>query len=301
MTMKRLTLLSLLLPGLASAQTIVDYSTQPTNSTLPAAGSAWWHSAVNSNTAGQNMNVGRFTSPNTFTATGNLNTSRVITQATLATEAPSALTGNLSSGNAYQFKFGFGEAGVITGASNVSASATATTLRVFGSPAANGSAVIDTTKSVAVDVWTANPLRMALMLYEGNATQDYSTAGVFKTGVGSLEWMGGTGTNALRTTGAPGGFLLNAGWNTVTFTFSSATFRGLTGNGIFNPFTANRAAINGFFFSPVLDGNNTYSAQAHNVVMDSWRQVSPVPEPSTFVALAVGAGALLRRRKGRKV
>ncbi|RYG25188.1 PEP-CTERM sorting domain-containing protein [bacterium] len=298
--MKRLTLLTLLLPGIASAQSFVDYSTQPTNYTLPAAGSTWWHSAVNSNTAGQNANVGRYSNPNLYTATGNLNVSRVITQATLASEAPSALTGNLSSDNAYQFKFGFGEAGTITGASNVSSNAAATTLRVFAAPSANGSAVIDTTKRVQVDVWTANPLRMALLIYEGSAAQDYSTAGVFKTGVGSLEWMGGTGSDALRTTGAPGGFLLSSGWNTLTFDFSAATFRGLTGNGVFNPFTADRAAINGFFFSPDLNASNTYTAQAHNVVMDNWRQVESVPEPGTFVALFAGAGVLLRSRASRK-
>lgn len=277
------------LAGAAGAQTFVDFDTRLGGNAAPTLNSAYWMQPITTTASGQNRNVGYWddqTLENSATAT---NINRVSSSAPVG----------LGSGNTYEMRWSFigTGAGTATTSAYRSLNEADTFLRAY-SLTANGTnpmynPVIDTSKLLQFDIWTAQPLRVALIASSAVQTAE---VGAPSTTTTSLVVIGGTGADAIvPTVRGYGGYVLTAGsWQTVTVDFSSITTRSLTG--AWNP-TGNRGALNGLGFTPI-DEEGGLQLQ-HEVYLDNFRLASPVPEPATMLALAAGVAALGARRRRR--
>lgn len=283
----RLTLLGLALAGCAAAQPlmIVDYDNQLQAANPPVVGSRFWLSDVWTGRSGQNRNVGRYDSANSIwtTSTAATSTSKVVDPATFTAE-----TGQFTASNSQELKFAFiGEDTNNPPGANRGL-ARATMLRAYGqatSPVSIANPVLDTSVPIRIDIWTAEPIRVALMITDGEQLNPVGSAGTTPVAPALLgyEVIGGpTGTpdalvadaNITGNFTAYGGYVLPAGkWTTVTFDLSDpanyTVLNYLQGDGLLNPVTPNRIALSSLLFTPI-DGEGARQVQ-HNIFIDNFR------------------------------
>lgn len=271
------------IPAHAQVQMIADYDNQLLATGPATAGlTTFWHSVVNTTSSGQNMNVGRWDDLTQVTG-GTTATNNISRIAGLAAPTTGPVPAGNGDDNAYELRWGFIGTGVGT---NRNADPDQTFLRCFsGTGNRLVNPVLDLAKPLSFDIWTKEPVRLALVISEGD--QSGRLVGASGVGGAPLECVGGPagGADQITASKALGGWVLPAGqWVTITIdwanplTYSTrpAGFAGL-GNGTIAGH-ANSPTVIGlgsFCFTPIAGtGGDLVS---HEVYIDNVRIGSDAP------------------------
>lgn len=287
---KRTSILALVLgaalPATLFAQEtkIVDFDNQLLAVTNPTTylGGRWFFSYVDTDSSGSNTNVGYYNDPTLQTATGQTNTSALWDGTSASVPA-----GN-GTDNLYRLRFSFmAPWDPLNGATpaNRNTDSNRTYLRAYfsqnrgtGGVPDLKNPVIDITKKLRFDVYSKEPIRIALLLSEGALTT--TTIGAPGSSATPLELMGGQAAtaDALKGTGSAGGFEIPAlTWTTVVVDIPNSanyTMRNFaSGNAVLDPITPGYASLAGLIFSP--HAGNEALPTMHDVWIDNIRQGEP--------------------------